>query len=204
MIVATTLFVVEEPKMRNSSLVLAAAVVAAGVWTTGLAHEGEAHVHAKPAAAPVSNTASAGAVLVARSGSATKGKAHFVVEDGKVTMEIEMEGLTPGEHAIHLHDKGDCSAPDAMSAGGHWNPTGEDHGKWGHDPYHHGDIGNLVAGEDGKAELRFTTSIWTIGGGGKSDIVGRSVIVHAQPDDFKTQPTGNAGGRVACGVIVVD
>ena len=141
------------------------------------------------------------AVLEARSDSAVKGKVTFVQKDGKTHMTVEVEGLTPGSHAIHLHEKGDCSAPDAASAGGHWNPSAENHGKWGHDPFHHGDIGNLTADAKGKATLTFETDLWTVGDGKPSDVVGRSVIVHAKDDDFTTQPTGNAGGRVACGVI---
>jgi Cu-Zn family superoxide dismutase len=141
------------------------------------------------------------AKLESRSGSKVTGSATFTQHDGKVSMKVVVQGLTPGTHAIHLHDKGDCSAPDAASAGGHWNPSTEDHGKWGHSPFHHGDIGNLVADAKGKAELHLESELWTIGDGKPSDILGHAVIVHANEDDFTTQPTGNAGGRVACGVI---
>jgi len=143
----------------------------------------------------------AAAQLESRSDSKAVGTATFTMKNGKVHMKVEMTGLTPGPHAIHLHEKGDCSAPDAASAGGHWNPSTEDHGKWGHAPFHHGDIGNLVADAKGKAEMQFETDLWTIGDGKPSDVLGHAVIVHAKEDDFKTQPTGNAGGRVACGVI---
>ena len=145
--------------------------------------------------------AKATAELQSRSGSAVTGTVTLTEHDGKVHMKVVVKGLTAGTHAIHLHDKGDCSAPDAASAGGHWNPSSEDHGKWGHAPYHHGDIGNLVADAKGKAELEFETERWTIGDGKPSDVVSHAVIVHAKEDDFTTQPTGNAGGRVACGVI---
>ena len=178
--------------MRYATVILAAAV-AAGV---GGCHAGDQHQHAastppKPAVA----------LLAPKSDSNVKGTASFSAKGGKVTMSLKVEGLTPGEHAVHIHDKGDCSAPDATSAGGHWNPMQQDHGMFGHDPYHKGDIGNLVAKADGKAEMTFTTDQWVIGGGGNTDILGHAVIVHATADDFKTQPTGNAGGRVACGVI---
>ncbi len=156
-----------------------------------LAAPGTAH-----AAAP-----KAVAKLEARSGSSVAGKATFTQQEGKVVMKVEVSGLTPGTHAIHLHEKGDCSAPDATSAGGHWNPTSQDHGKWGRVPFHHGDIGNLVADKKGKAKLTLESNIWTLGDGKPSDVVGHAVIVHAKEDDFTTQPTGNAGGRVACGVI---
>lgn len=145
--------------------------------------------------------ATAVAVLEPRSGSKVKGKATFTEHEGKVVMKLVVSGLTPGDHAIHLHDVGDCSAPDAMSAGGHWNPTAEKHGRWGRAPFHHGDIGNLYANRKGKAELTFETELWSIGTGKPADIIGRSVIIHAKVDDYATQPTGNAGERVACGVI---
>ena len=145
--------------------------------------------------------AKAVATLESRSGSTVTGKATFSQHGGKVTMKVVVKGLTPGQHAIHLHDKGDCSAPDAASAGGHWNPTSENHGRWGHAPFHQGDIGNLVANAKGTAQLSLVSELWSIGDGKPSDVVGHAVIVHAKEDDFTTQPTGNAGGRVACGVI---
>jgi Cu-Zn family superoxide dismutase len=141
------------------------------------------------------------AKLESRSGSTASGTVTFTQHGAKVAMKVEMSGLTPGIHAIHLHDKGDCSAPDASSAGGHWNPTSENHGKWAHAPFHHGDIGNLVADAKGKAEMRMESELWTLGDGKPSDVIGHAVIVHDKEDDFTTQPTGNAGGRVACGVI---
>lgn len=140
--------------------------------------------------------------IEARSGSSVKGTATFTAKEGKVTLELKVEGLEPGPHAFHLHEKGDCSAPDAASAGPHWNPTAEAHGKWGTAPFHHGDVGNLVADANGKATLIFTTDLWEIGSGDEHDIVGKSLIIHAKPDDFTTQPTGNAGGRIGCGVII--
>jgi len=151
--------------------------------------------------AALAKGAKAEAKLESRSDSTAAGKVTFSQHGNKVAMKVVMSGLTPGSHAIHLHEKGDCSAPDAASAGGHWNPSAEDHGKWAHAPFHHGDIGNLVADAKGKAELKMESELWTLGDGKPSDVVGRSVIVHAKEDDFTTQPTGNAGGRVACGVI---
>jgi Cu-Zn family superoxide dismutase len=144
---------------------------------------------------------SATATIEARSGSKVAGLAHFAASGDKVTMTVKVSGLTPGTHAIHLHEKGDCSDPEAKSAGGHWNPTSAAHGKWGEGSFHHGDIGNLVANESGAATLTFTTDLWTIGGDPGTDVVGRSVVVHDKADDFQTQPTGNAGGRVGCGVV---
>lgn len=146
-------------------------------------------------------TASAAAAIEARSGSKVAGKATFTASAGKVTMKIDVTGLAPGSHAIHLHENGDCSDAEAKAAGGHWNPTKMQHGRWGEGAFHRGDIGNLEADAAGKATLTFATDLWTIGGDPATNIVGRSVVVHEKVDDFQTQPTGNAGGRVGCGVI---
>ncbi|MEH0158566.1 superoxide dismutase family protein [Limibacter armeniacum] len=139
----------------------------------------------------------------AASGSNVKGEITFLYEGDKVTMKVEVEGLPAGTHAIHLHENGDCSAEDGKSAGGHWNPMDKDHGKIGNDgPYHKGDIGNLETGEDGKVTLTFFTDEWCVGCGNESkDVIGKSVIIHAGEDDFTSQPSGNAGKRIGCGVI---
>lgn len=139
--------------------------------------------------------------LESRSGSTATGTATFTQADGKVTMVLTGAKLTAGAHAVHLHDTGDCSAADATSAGGHWNPTQMSHGNATSGAHHYGDIGNLTAGTDGSATLTFTTSEWTIGTGANTDVVGHAVIIHEKVDDFTTQPTGNAGARQACGVI---
>lgn len=141
------------------------------------------------------------AALASRSGSLVHGTATFRDRQGKIEMHLTIEGAEPGVHAVHIHDTGDCSAADAMSAGGHWNPTAENHGKWGSAAFHRGDIGNVEVGADGKGTITLYTDKWTIGGTAASDILGHALIVHAKADDFTTQPTGNAGGRVACGVI---
>ncbi len=143
------------------------------------------------------------AVIESKSDSHVTGKATFHAENGKVTLTIEIEGAEPGTHAVHLHDKGDCTAPDGASAGGHWNPSHEDHGKWATAHFHRGDIGNVEVGADGKGTLTLTTDLWTIGGAPETDVVGRAIIVHAKADDFTTQPTGNAGGRFGCGVVTI-
>lgn len=133
-----------------------------------------------------------------------QGEVHFTEENGVVRMEGRFTGLKPGKHAIHLHEKSDCSAADASSAGGHWNPTNQKHGKWGDsDGYHKGDIGNFDAGDDGNGKITFETNEWCIGCGDMNkDILGKSVIVHEAEDDFTSQPSGNAGGRVACGGVI--
>lgn len=142
--------------------------------------------------------------LESKSGSTATGLAIFVQEYGQVRVISEFEGLTPGIHAMHLHEKADCSAADGTSSGGHWNPTFEKHGSWG-DPkgYHRGDVGNLTAKSDGTAKLMFQTDQWCIGCGDENrDILGKAVIIHEGRDDLTTQPTGNAGGRVSCGGII--
>lgn len=134
-----------------------------------------------------------------KSGTATQGTADFVQKGKMVSLDMNVYKLTPGIHAVHIHEKGDCSAADASSAGGHWNPSSNDHGKWGTENFHMGDIGNLNADKNGTARLLFSTDKWCIGCSDESkNIVGKSLVIHADKDDFKTQPTGNAGGRVGC------
>lgn len=142
--------------------------------------------------------------LEAKSGSNVEGNAVFTEEDGVVTMVVVVSGLAEGEHAIHLHEKADCSADDGTSAGGHWNPTNQPHGKWGSpDGYHKGDIGNFTADANGNGTITISTDEWCIGcGDANNDIVGKAIIIHEGVDDFTTQPTGNAGGRVSCGGII--
>lgn len=141
--------------------------------------------------------------LEAKSGTNTSGTITFTESNGEVKMDAAISGLTPGEHAIHIHEKSDCSAADGTSAGGHWNPTFKEHGKWGSESYHRGDIGNFTADKDGKGTITFSTAEWCIGCDDDSkNIIGKSIIVHQGADDFKTQPTGDAGGRVACTALI--
>ncbi len=143
------------------------------------------------------------ATMNAASGSSVSGTANFA-QTGEMTvrMTLEVTGLTPGEHALHLHENGDCSAADASSAGGHWNPTGAAHGKRGEGEFHAGDVINLTADAEGKVFWSQEINGWTIGGGDATNILNRGIIIHEKLDDFTTQPTGAAGGRVACGVIM--
>lgn len=142
--------------------------------------------------------------MESKSGSEVKGNVVFSEENGVVTMTAVFEGLAPGEHAIHLHEKADCSADDATSTGGHWNPTFAQHGKWGDaQGYHLGDIGNFTADEEGNGSITFETDQWCIGcGDEKKDILGKAVIVHQGTDDFTSQPSGAAGARVSCGGVI--
>ncbi|GAB3100580.1 hypothetical protein GCM10027159_24310 [Lysobacter terrae] len=135
------------------------------------------------------------------SGSLVSGKlAAAPVTDG-VRITGEIGGLTPNStHAIHIHEKGDCSAADATSAGGHFNPAQQPHGRAGSGPHHGGDMDNIVADAKGVAHVDVRALGVTLGGGA-TNIGGRAVVVHAVQDDYVTQPSGNAGARVACGVI---
>jgi Cu-Zn family superoxide dismutase len=141
--------------------------------------------------------------LNAKSGSNATGNIVFKEENGKVHMTAIMSGLEPGSHAIHIHQTSDCSSTDGKSAGGHWNPTNQPHGKWGAtEGYHKGDIGNFIADEKGNGTISFSTDEWCIGcDDDNKNILGKGVIVHAGTDDYG-QPTGNAGGRVSCGGII--
>ena len=138
-----------------------------------------------------------------KSNSQVTGTATFTEKNGEVTLVSHLSGLAPGVHAIHIHEKSDCSAADATSTGGHWNPTFKKHGKWGSAECHKGDIGNFDADDKGNATITFATKEWCIGCGDPTqDILGKGLIVHQAPDDFTTQPSGNAGPRVACSAII--
>jgi Cu-Zn family superoxide dismutase len=132
-------------------------------------------------------------------GSGVSGTVTFAPVAGGVQVSARLSGLTPGAHGFHVHEFGDCSAPDGTSAGGHFNPAGEPHGGPTDAHRHAGDMGNVTAGADGTATLEYVDSHLSFEGA--TSVLGRGVIVHARADDLKTQPTGNAGGRVACGVI---
>ncbi|HXH86347.1 MAG TPA: superoxide dismutase family protein, partial [Nitrospira sp.] len=110
-----------------------------------------------------------------KSGSQLTGSATFTNENGQVSLEIDLKNAPPGEHGVHIHEIGDCSAEDGTSAGGHWNPAGHDHGKWGEEPFHLGDIGNIMVGEDGTGSLKMSTDLWSIGTGQDNDVVGKAV-----------------------------
>jgi Cu-Zn family superoxide dismutase len=138
-----------------------------------------------------------------KSSSNVNGSGIFSEKNGQVTITANFTGLKPGIHAIHIHEKSDCSAADGSSAGGHWNPTFKKHGKLGEGEAHKGDIGNFTADEFGNGSITFTTSEWSIGGDDTTkDILGKSLIVHQGPDDYISQPSGNSGARVACSAII--
>jgi len=133
------------------------------------------------------------------------GKAKFEETNGVVVMTVVVNGLSEGMHAIHIHEKSDCSSDDGKPAGGHWNPTAKPHGKWGAKTgYHKGDIGNFnVNKSDGDTEVEFKSDEWCIGCGDPTkDILGKAIIIHQGEDDYTSQPSGAAGSRVSCGGII--
>ncbi|OYW36845.1 MAG: superoxide dismutase [Hydrogenophilales bacterium 12-61-10] len=144
------------------------------------------------------------AVLVATSGSAVSGTLKFhETGDRVVHITGTVEGLAPGKHGFHVHVNGNCDSPDGMSAGGHYAPTGGQHGAPGSNTHHLGDLGNIVADASGRAEVDVTVSGITIALMGTASIGDRSIVIHAKEDDF-SDPAGNSGPRVACGVIESD
>ena len=139
-------------------------------------------------------------VLHPTAGNKVSGTVTFTpVADG-VQVHAEIAGLTPGKHGFHIHEFGDCSAADASSAGAHFNPTNQPHAGPDTAARHEGDMGNVEADASGNAKLHYVDHQISLTNDAKSAI-GRSVVVHAKPDDLKTQPSGDAGGRIACGVI---
>jgi len=133
--------------------------------------------------------------------SKVRGSVLFKKEGDVVRVEIELEGLTPGAHGLHVHEHGDCSAPDATSAGGHFNPDGKAHGAPTDSQRHVGDLGNVTADATGRVSVVLTDLLIALEG--SRSIVGKAVVVHEKADDFKSQPSGDAGGRLACGVVEV-
>lgn len=142
--------------------------------------------------------------LSPKSESTVSGTVNFVQENGQVKLAANMTGLTEGVHAIHIHQTADCSSVDGKSAGGHWNPTAQPHGKWGtEEGYHKGDIGNFNVEADGLGAIKMMTDEWCIGCGDENkDILGKAIIVHQGTDDFTSQPSGAAGARVSCAGII--
>jgi Cu-Zn family superoxide dismutase len=143
-------------------------------------------------------------VLNPKNESNVNGKVRFIQSEDVVKMTAKISGLSKGVHAIHIHEKSDCTAPDGTSAGGHWNPTAQPHGKWGAETgYHKGDIGNFNVENDEIITFKFSTNEWCIGCGDKTkDIIGKGIIIHQGEDDFVSQPSGAAGSRVSCAGII--
>ncbi|HYS95539.1 MAG TPA: superoxide dismutase family protein [Chthoniobacterales bacterium] len=140
----------------------------------------------------------AAAQLESKSGSQVTGMVTFTKVGDEVQVVADIQNLKPGKHGFHVHEKGDCSAADAASAGGHFNPTQKHHGGPMTLDHHAGDLGNIEADASGKAHMDWKGKLSL---SGKDSIIGRSVVVHEKEDDLKTDPAGNSGARIACGTI---
>lgn len=187
-------------------ILFAASVIALSACSSTPSTSGAPPAASSTATTPaaVSTAKAANVNLASASASLVSGRLSVVPMRDGVHLTGEVGGLAPNStHAIHIHEKGDCSAADASSAGGHFNPAGAPHGKVGSGAHHGGDMDNLVADAEGVAKVDVHASGVTLGGGAANDVAGRAVIVHASADDYRTQPTGNAGGRIACGIITI-
>jgi Cu-Zn family superoxide dismutase len=166
-------------------------VAASGYWASARAQHAEEH----------GGITKAIAVLHPTKGSTVHGTVTFTKAEGGVRVHAHISGLTPGKHGFHIHEFGDCSSPDAKSAGGHFNPHKHEHAGPHATKRHVGDLGNIEA--DANGEVDYDVVDKHLAFHGPASILGRGLIVHEKADDLKTQPTGDAGGRVACGVIGV-
>jgi superoxide dismutase, Cu-Zn family len=142
----------------------------------------------------------ASATLQPKAGGTAGGTVTFTQAGDTVTISAQLTGVAAGVHGFHIHEKGDCGDADFKNAGGHFNPAGKNHGAPSDADRHAGDLGNLEIAADGSGSLTISTSLLTVAAGANS-VDGRAVILHEKADDLKTQPTGDAGGRIACGVI---
>ena len=132
------------------------------------------------------------------------GEISFNETDKGVELTAVLNSISPGEHGIHLHEFGKCDPPTFESAGGHFNPMGKQHGIENPQGWHAGDLPNIQADEQGEVQLNFVTADFTLKKGKKNSIFdedGTSVVIHEKADDYKTDPAGNSGARIACGVI---
>jgi Cu-Zn family superoxide dismutase len=158
---------------------------------------------AEPASAPAAQDAAPKTIevpLQAKSGSKLSGKATLTETPDGVKVVLSVENVSPGDHGAHVHEKGDCSAEDGSSAGGHFNPGGHQHALPTGSPRHLGDLGNITVAEDGKGTIEIVATGANLKNGDANSFVGRSIIVHEKKDDGG-QPTGNAGGRIGCAEI---
>jgi len=175
--------------MNRTAGYLAVALLAAGCTTVNFE-------------APWNPGPTAVARLEPTKGNTAAGNVMFTQRGETVHVSARLTGLKPGaDHGFHVHDKGDCSSGDGMSTGGHFNPGAQPHGAHDAAEHHAGDLPSLKADASGAVNASFTTKSLSVGSGA-NDVIGHGLIVHRDPDDLKTQPTGNAGPRIACGVVV--
>ncbi len=192
---------------RHVSILTAALLLALSGCASTASTSSPAAMPATSASKPMTRTSPAQQAVVnlaSASGSLVSGKLTMVPMGDDVHLTGTIGGLRAGSnHGFHIHEKGDCSAADASSAGGHFNPTGQPHGRAMQGAHHAGDSDNIVANASGVANIDSHIMGVTLGGGAANDIAGRAIVVHAAADDYTSQPSGNAGARVACGVIKV-
>lgn len=150
---------------------------------------------------PKGSVTTAEAEITGINGNPVRGPVRFNKTAKGVLVTADIYGISPGLHGFHIHEHGDCGGKDAAAAGGHFNPTNEIHGAPTDQHHHVGDLGNLEANANGRAFYEWTDPLIELDG--PNSIIGRSVIIHEKPDDFKTQPTGDSGGRIGCGVIKI-
>jgi Cu-Zn family superoxide dismutase len=196
----------KKESLKTSFALIVSLLALAGVGAEAYGKEkakagGKSKAKSESATSPAAEVAKAVAVLHPTEGNNVHGVVTFVKAGDKVKVTVHIEGLTPGKHGFHIHEFGDCSSKDGSAAGGHFNPATAPHGAPEAAQRHTGDLGNIEANKEGVAHVEFTDSMMKFDG--PHSILGRGVIVHTNPDDLKTQPTGNAGGRQACGVIGV-
>jgi len=183
-------------RARTTLCAMGAVLLGAALVGCATSSTPSASAAAESRAAPVT----AMAQLKPTQGNTAAGTVWFTQRGLRVDVRVQVTGLTPNqEHGFHVHEKGDCSSPDGMSTGGHFNPGGQPHGPQGA-PHHGGDMPSLKADATGNAQVNFLMQGVSVGTG-IDGLLGRGVIVHAKPDDYTTQPTGNSGARIACGVI---
>ncbi|MEI6455610.1 MAG: superoxide dismutase family protein [bacterium] len=180
--------------MKTLKIILAGVILQTAL-VVGVSGQGHMHETEAKSASPQK----AICILYPTQGNKAFGTITFTRVDGGIKIVADLEGLSKGKHGFHIHDFGDCSSPDGSSAGGHFNPEGKSHGAPMEMTRHIGDLGNLDADESGVAHLEYLDKMLQLEG--DHSIIGRSVIVHASEDDLKSQPTGNSGPRIACGVI---
>jgi Cu-Zn family superoxide dismutase len=193
--------------VKRFVLALAAGTLCAGAtmgyWPQGAQPKGGRGIPPRfaPLSGAVGGVTKAVAVMIPTKGSDVSGTVTFSMAQGGVRVQAHIRGLKPGKHGFHIHEFGDASSPDGMAAGGHFNPLRMDHAG-PHDRMRHvGDLGNIEANDKGEADYDLVDPQLSFFG--PTSILGRGLIIHEKADDLKTQPTGNAGGRLACGVIGV-
>jgi len=185
--------------MRDKNCLLGLLIFAVAGASVGCAPREEAGTEGTAMEESGASIVQAVAVLHPTEGSQARGTVTFRSVDAGIEITADLDGLAPGSHGFHIHQLGDCSAADATSAGGHFNPEGSAHGAPMDAERHVGDLGNVTADDAGSASYQRTDDV--IAFAGAHSVIGRAVIVHAGEDDLVSQPTGDAGARVACGVI---